>query len=128
MSEQGDGDQKKKDAVSLQEIDGRLKALGHVDRKNAASAPEAQDGPLQPSGIGLAMRISVEMVVTIVIGCVIGWYLDEWAETRPLFLIIFLFVGGAAGVMNTYRIAKGLDDSVGLGNAVDRKRDDSGNT
>jgi F0F1-type ATP synthase assembly protein I len=30
---------------------------------------------------------------------------DLWLETRPLFLIVFFFLGAAAGALNVYRRA-----------------------
>ena len=37
-------------------------------------------------------------------GWLIGTGLDRWLHTRPVFLAIFLLLGGAAGVRNIYRI------------------------
>lgn len=70
------------------------------------------------------MRISVELVVTTAVGTGLGWLLDDVLGTRPLMLVIGLLLGGAAGVMNVYRVAQGLDDGVGLGRAMDQKRQD----
>ena len=73
-------------------------------------------------GIGLAFRIGLEMVAGTGVGAAIGWGLDVWLETLPLFLIIFLFLGTASGVMNAYRAAKGLQDTVGFGKAMRDKQ------
>lgn len=73
------------------------------------------------------MRIGVELVTTVLVGVGIGWALDTWLGSAPWLMVLFLFLGGAAGVMNVYRVVKGLDDSVGLGQAMERKkrRDDA---
>ncbi|MBF0095060.1 MAG: AtpZ/AtpI family protein [Alphaproteobacteria bacterium] len=74
------------------------------------------------SGIGMAWRISIELVSALAVGTGIGWFLDGWLDTRPWFMVVFLFLGGAAGVMNVYRVVKGYDDSVGLGQAARRAK------
>ena len=68
------------------------------------------------------MRISVEMIVTVAVGAAIGYALDAWLGTAPLLMVVFLFLGAAAGVSNVYRVVKGLDDGVGLGRAMEEKR------
>jgi ATP synthase protein I len=77
--------------------------------------------------LGIGMRISIELVTTVAVGTVLGYGIDTWLGTMPIFLIVFLLFGGAAGVMNAYRVAKGLDESVGLGGAVARKENAEGN-
>lgn len=105
----------------LADIGRRLKDLGH-GAEEPASGPDRAGG--QGSGLGLGMRISVELVVTTAVGTGLGWLLDDVLGTRPLMLVIGLLLGGAAGVMNVYRVAQGLDDGVGLGRAMDQKRQD----
>jgi ATP synthase protein I len=55
----------------------------------------------------LGFRVLIEFVSAIVVGALIGWQIDKWAHTSPLFLIAFLLVGTAAGMVNIYRIAMG---------------------
>ncbi|SDG46141.1 AtpZ/AtpI family protein [Roseospirillum parvum] len=107
----------------LADIDRRLKDLGH-GAEEQSSATSAQSGGAG-SGVGLGMRISVELVVTTAVGTGLGWLLDDVLGTRPLMLVIGLLLGGAAGVMNVYRVAQGLDDGVGLGRAMEHKRQDT---
>ena len=40
----------------------------------------------------------------LAVGVGIGWLLDRWLGTRPIFLGVFVLVGGAAGVLNVWRI------------------------
>jgi ATP synthase protein I len=100
-----------------------------VARLRAARAREDEEagrkGPLRGdagSGMGLGFRIAVELVAGIGVGALIGYALDGWLGTRPWLMVLFFFLGAAAGVVNAYRVAKGLDDSVGLGAAM-RRRD-----
>ncbi|MCR6631015.1 MAG: AtpZ/AtpI family protein [Magnetospirillum sp.] len=71
--------------------------------------------------MGLGFRIAIEFVAGIAVGGGIGWALDRWLGTAPVMMVLFLLLGGAAGVMNAYRAAKGMDESVGLGGAQRRR-------
>jgi ATP synthase protein I len=75
-------------------------------------------------GMGLGFRIAVELVAGVAAGTLMGYGLDAWLGTRPWLMVLFVFLGGAAGVMNVYRVAKGLDSSVGLGQAQRRHERD----
>lgn len=72
-------------------------------------APGAQGSGAQgdtppPSDAGLGARVGVELVSALVVAVVIGYWLDRWLHTRPVFLLIFFFIGGAAGIMNVWRL------------------------
>ncbi len=60
-------------------------------------------------GLGAGMRIGVELVAAVVVGGVLGYLLDGWLGTRPLFMVIFLLIGMAAGFLTVYRTAKELE-------------------
>jgi ATP synthase protein I len=55
--------------------------------------------------MSLGFRVLSEFVAGVVVGFLIGWQLDVWLSTSPLFLIVFLALGTAAGFWNVYRIA-----------------------
>jgi ATP synthase protein I len=54
----------------------------------------------------MAMKLSTEMVAAVVVGTIIGFILDTWFDSKPWFIIIFFFVGVAAGITNVFRSAK----------------------
>ena len=58
------------------------------------------------SFIGNAFRLGTEMVAAVLVGTIIGFILDNWFDTKPLFILIFFFVGFAAGILNVVRTAK----------------------
>ncbi len=100
----------------LNEFNARLKAArGKTDKESAPRGRGTQ------SGLGQGLRIGIEMVVSVAVGAGIGYFIDNWAETTPLFMIVFLFLGFAAGIMNVLRIARGLDEAVGFGRAMREK-------
>ena len=73
------------------------------------------------SGMGIAFRIGLELVSALAVGVGIGYLLDLWLETKPWFLVVFFFIGAAAGVVNVYRAAGSIGlvpptDEAGTGN------------
>jgi len=62
---------------------------------------------LPKSGMGLAARIGTELVVAVIVGAFIGYWLDRWLGTQPWCLIVFTLFGGAAGMLNVFRLATG---------------------
>ena len=55
--------------------------------------------------IGALSTVGFSFVLAIVIGAWLGWLLDGWLDTGPWFLLIFFFLGLAAGILNVYRTA-----------------------
>jgi ATP synthase protein I len=55
---------------------------------------------------GFAFRIGVELVSALLVGAGIGWLLDRWLGTTPFLLLLFFFLGAAAGILNVFRAAK----------------------
>lgn len=67
-------------------------------------APADPVGSTQPSAMGVGVRVGVELVAALIVGVGIGWYLDRWLRTSPLFLVVFFLLGGAAGIANVWRM------------------------
>ncbi len=61
------------------------------------------------SGVGTGLRIAVDLVAGVVVGVGIGWYLDNWLETKPWFLLVFTIIGFCAGLLNVVRTAKQME-------------------
>lgn len=55
---------------------------------------------------GVGFRITAEFLSAILVGGAVGYVVDRMAGSRPFFLTVFLFWGGAAGILNVYRLAK----------------------
>ena len=54
--------------------------------------------------MGLGLRVGTELVCAVAVGLGIGLALDHWLGTRPIFLALFVLAGGAAGVLNVWRL------------------------
>jgi ATP synthase protein I len=71
------------------------------------TVPEAEDGKRRGRArLGDGFQVGVELVAGMVGGLLIGWGLDSWFGTLPLFLVVFLVLGFAAGMLNVYRTLK----------------------
>lgn len=95
----------------LENLDQRL-------RQARGKEPEPETGGgtgnLPPgNALGLALRVGVELVSALAIGLAIGWLLDAWLGTRPWLMLVFILLGGAAGILNVYRMARGFGYAVG---------------
>ena len=90
-----------KSPPSLEDLDERL--------RKARSAQEHPDTPSRSGPVGQAMRLATEMAAALVVGGVIGWFLDSWLDTKPWLLLLFLVLGLTAGMMNAYRVAMRLN-------------------
>ena len=77
--------------------------------------------------LALVSRVAVELVAGVAVGGFMGWMLDYWLGTLPLFLIVFLFLGMGAGLMNIWRAASGRGLKVGYFDEP-RNDDDDKNT
>ena len=56
--------------------------------------------------IGNAFKLGTELVAAVAVGTIIGFILDTWFGTKPWLMIVFFFLGSAAGLLNVIRAAK----------------------
>lgn len=104
MSERGPAD-------DLEKLDARLKRAEEAAAESGRRGPSRDKPP--GSALGLALRVGVELVSALAVGLAIGWLLDAWLGTRPWLMLVFILLGGAAGILNVYRMALGFGYAVG---------------
>ena len=63
------------------------------------------DSPNRGSFMGNAFKLGTELVAAVAVGTIIGFILDSWFDTKPWLIIIFFFLGAAAGMLNVIRAA-----------------------
>ena len=80
---------------------------------DAAKSKNKDDYPsdVPPSQIGKVLKLTVEIVAAVAIGIGIGMLLDNFFDSRPLFIIIFFLLGGCAGILNVFRVAKSMQNN-----------------
>ena len=61
------------------------------------------------SGLGIAFRLGTEMLVTTVLGSLMGYAVDHFLNTKPWFLVLGVFFGACAGCLSAYRTSLELE-------------------
>ena len=65
----------------------------------------SNDNEKRGSSMGNAFKLGTELVAAVAVGTIIGFILDSWFDTKPWLIIIFFFLGAAAGMLNVIRAA-----------------------
>tara|TARA_B110001454_G_C12546493_1_gene361739 strand:+ start:323 stop:607 length:285 start_codon:yes stop_codon:yes gene_type:complete len=88
----------------IKEIETRLKIAKKSIKKNSQN-----NIGTNATSLGKALKISTELVAAVVVGTTIGFLLDSWFDTKPLFIILFFFMGVSAGVLSVFKSAKKMN-------------------
>ena len=51
----------------------------------------------------LVMQVGLTMAGSILFCLAIGYYLDKWLNTKPIFIILFILLGIVGGAVTVYR-------------------------
>ncbi|MBL8670742.1 MAG: AtpZ/AtpI family protein [Alphaproteobacteria bacterium] len=96
------GDDKRE--PSLDALGARIEAARQRESE-LAGRPQASGGRggATGSGFGLAYRMAMELVASLVVGFGLGYLLDRWLGTRPWLLIVMILLGMSAGLYNVIR-------------------------
>ena len=111
MSASGDGSDPGRGEISPEDREAiRRRALEIGERLGAVKARRAPAEPtgsgLAGSGLALAFRFAVELVVGVGVGGFVGWALDRQLGTGPWLLVLGIMLGFAAGMLNVIRAAQ----------------------
>lgn len=89
----------------------QLKQLeARIDAVKRAAEPEKRHQDNAHSQAHLAWRMVIELVVGLMIGFGIGLGLDVLFGTQPIFMVLFILLGFAAGVRTMMRSAKEIQE------------------
>ena len=91
----------------FKEISTRLK----IAKKNFRETEDKNRGS-NVTSMGKALKISTELVASVVVGSIIGFLLDNWFGTKPILTICFFFMGVAAGILNVIKSAKKMHNNI----------------
>ena len=83
----------------IKELDSKIKDLSKKTKKVESESSSS-------SSLGMAMKLSSEMVAAVFVASLIGYYFDKWLETEPFFLILLFFLGAITGILNVVRTSK----------------------
>ena len=84
----------------LEDFKTRLKIAKSKIKKQVLS-----DSEKRGSFMGNAFKLGTELVAAVGVGTIIGFILDSWFGTKPWLIIIFFFLGAAAGMLNVIKTA-----------------------
>ena len=73
--------------------------------KSKLKKPLENSNEKRGSFLGNAFKLGTELVAAVAVGTIIGFILDSWFDTKPWLLVIFFFLGAAAGMLNIIRVA-----------------------
>ena len=88
----------------------RAIVLGSGARLSACPMTMADPPKSSLGSLGALSAVGIAFVLAVVFGFLIGYGLDSWLGTSPLFMIVFFFFGVAAGVVNVIRTARAVTD------------------
>ncbi len=103
MSDEKRTSQPTQSSSDLDDLERRLETA-----RNRHKEPEA-DGDNGGTLLGMAWRLSTELVVAVLVGAGLGYGLDHLFGTRPWLLLVGLGFGFAAGIMSVFRVAGKMD-------------------
>ncbi len=85
-----------------------LRALGEKLDKARGVGVKRNEGP-PPGALGVAFRFATELGAALFVGAGLGWLLDHWLHTAPIFIVVMFCLGAAAGIRNVLRAAAELN-------------------
>jgi ATP synthase protein I len=125
--ENGNSGKPDKGSSSDSELANRLDDLSSQlgKRKQVVEKIDINEGKANSAGIAQAMRLSSEFIAAIFVGAGLGYLVDTLAGSSPWGMIVFLFLGFGAGVLNVLRAAgKIAETNLHLGAKIDPKNDE----
>ena len=92
--------------TNLNDLKIRLK----IAEEKLKKASKNQDNNRNSSSMGSAFKLSTDLVAHVAVGTIIGFILDSWFDTKPWLMIVFFFLGSAAGILNVIKAAKRMQE------------------
>ncbi|MAF98567.1 MAG: F0F1 ATP synthase assembly protein I [Micavibrio sp.] len=91
--------------------------LEDFEKKLQAARDEHED-----KSAGKTLSAGVEFTAPMIGGMVIGFFLDKWLETGPIFVISLFLLGVGAGILNIYKLSQNIGGTVGFSELHQRSK------
>lgn len=111
MSGEGKGQDEGRGEITPEEreaIRRRSTEIGkQLDAVNARRVQNAgPSGPPKQSAYGMAFKFAAELIVGVLVGGAVGWFIDQKLGSAPWLMITFVILGFAGGLLNVIRAAQ----------------------
>ncbi len=87
--------------------------LNKMKNEETAEKQEQTNRDEDTESMSVGLRAGAELVTSIAAGGFIGYWLDVWLETKPIFLIAMLLLGVITGFVNVWRTTQNVGYQVG---------------
>ena len=109
------------DPQNLRELGERLDEAQRKRQQRVSRPP--------PTQMGIAFRFATELVAALLVGGALGWGLDWTAgyfgiHTKPVFLILFVVLGAAAGIRGVMGAAQEINAEIAAQGPAPSVKDD----
>lgn len=109
----GSGNLTPADRASFERRVGDLdKRLDGVRAQQASKEPDYESAAVRSRGMAYGLRMASELVGAVLVGGLIGYFLDQWLGTTPWLFLVFFFLGFAAGILNVLRAFTKLQEEI----------------
>ena len=81
-----------------------------IAKKKLKNSSEIKNNNQNGSFMGSAFKLGTELISAVLVGTIIGFILDNWFGTKPWLIIVFFFLGSAAGILNVIKTANRMQD------------------
>ncbi len=109
MPEKREGEEGGRGRLSPADRSSFERRVGDLDKKlDEARAHQKASGPdemgaVRARGMAYGLRMASELVGAVLVGGLIGYFLDRWLGSWPWLFLVFFMLGFAAGVRNVIR-------------------------
>lgn len=86
----------------IRKLDERIR---HLKAKEALARKDKPES-LYVYASKTGFRVATELLSGVLVGAAIGFFLDRMLDTKPWLLVVFLLLGGVAGILNVYRFVQ----------------------
>ncbi|NBO19022.1 MAG: AtpZ/AtpI family protein [Proteobacteria bacterium] len=99
-------DEHEKPLPSLDDLQRKIEEV----QANTGMKTAGENADNSPNSVGSGLQVGIELVSGVAVGSFLGFFLDRWLGTMPLFFIVCFFVGAAAGFRNLIRSTRQTDE------------------
>ncbi|MCB1651880.1 MAG: AtpZ/AtpI family protein [Alphaproteobacteria bacterium] len=94
--------------------------LGDLEAR--IDAAQDKHKPKEESELSKTLNAGMEFTAPILGGILIGYGLDRWLETKPIFILSLFLLGVGAGFVNIYKASQNIGGTIGYSELHQREK------